>query len=230
MNLHEALHAAVADPPPPQIDLDNLSRREKRRRHRTRWAAGVGGLATVVVMAVAAAGALSPNRGDPYQPATSPEQTVAVIPHQQVSASPPQAMVIARLTTVLQGLGPEYDVPAGRAFVVEQGDWGAAPDGHWYAARWTSGDVQLTVIVRRALIPLETECAKNGPDNSCERTEESDGSVSYTSVDGQSRQAESYRPDETAVMVSATGATSTFTEERLLAVARLAGWTLTGTP
>lgn len=224
MNLHEALRAAVTDPPPSGIDLDELSRREKRRRHVTRWIAGVGGTAAVLVVTVAVVAALPLDRGDPYPPGAGPAQVV------RASVGPEQLAAALRLTAVLRGLGPEYGVPPGTRFAVEAVEGDAVR--FRYLASWTSGDVHLAVVVWRADAPLEDGCAKNGPDSTCTRVEESDGSVSYRAAETNGgsplRQAENYRPDHTAVMVSATGGAAPLTAEQLLTVARLPGWSLAG--
>ncbi|WP_144118774.1 hypothetical protein [Catellatospora sichuanensis] len=226
MNLQEMLKTAVADPPPPAIDLDDLTRRVRRRQVSTRWAVGTGGLGLAVAMAVAAVGLAPLDGGAPWQPESGATQLVP-----PVSADPRQELLAARLTAQLRELGPEFGVPAGTVFTVERGEWGAATDGYWYVARWSSGGVQLAIIVRRALIPLEDGCAKNGPDMSCERTEGADGSVNYVVTEGAgaapSRQAENYRLDDTAVMVTAAGGTA-FTVEQLLTLAQLPGWSLVG--
>ncbi|GAA1395827.1 hypothetical protein ACFQZ4_32940 [Catellatospora coxensis] len=231
MNLQEMLKAAVADPPPPDIDLDALARRERHRRHVVRWASFGGGTALVLAVAVAAVPLLGSRAGLPT-PGIGPELVVPTVqstPRLRASETPQQAAVAAHLTTVLQSLGPDLGVGPEVSFVVEQGEWGAAPDGHWYAARWNFDGVQLAVIVRRAMIPLEDACAKNGAGLSCRRIEERDGSVSYFAedVDGGTRQAENYRPDNVALMVTATGP-AVFNEETLLTVTRLDGWSLTG--
>ncbi|GIF97897.1 hypothetical protein [Catellatospora citrea] len=228
MNLQEMLKTAVADPPPPDIDLDDLTRRVRRRQVSTRWAVGVGGLGLAVTVAVAAVGLTPLDDGVRHRPEAGASQ---LVPRPPASADPRQELLAARLTAQLRGLGPEYGVPAGTAFTVERGEWGAATDGYWYAARWISDGVQLAIIVRRALIPLEDGCAKNGPDMSCERTEGTDGSVNYVLTEDAggkpTRQAEHYRPDDTAVMVTATGGTA-FTTPQLLTVAQLPGWSLAG--
>ncbi|GAB4048175.1 hypothetical protein [Catellatospora paridis] len=228
MNLQEMLKTAVADPPPSDIDLDDLTQRVRRRQVSTRWAVGVGGLGLAVTVAVAAAGLTTLDDGARHRPENGATQ---LVPRPPASADPRQELMAARLTVQLRELGPEFGVPAGTVFAVERGEWGAASDGYWYVARWSSGGVQLAIIVRRALIPQEDGCAKNGPDMSCERTEGADGSVNYVVTEGAgaapSRQAENYRLDDTAVMVTATGGTA-FTVEQLLTLAQLPGWSLVG--
>src|SRR5882757_6083943 len=108
MGLTEDLHAAVADPPVPEFDLDHLMQRGRRRRTVSRTVVGLAACAAVglVIGGTYAATATRPT-GRPLPVAAPP--LVASTPH---TAAPTTPTTEERLNAALASLPKSLHAPA----------------------------------------------------------------------------------------------------------------------
>ena len=153
MGLIEDLHAAVADPPAPEFDLDHLVQRGRRRRTTSRTLVGLAACAAVglIIGGMFAATASRPSGGRTLPVAVAPP-LVAPTPR---TVTPAATTTEERLTAALALLPKSLHVPAdGTVHFTRMASDHPAPD--WFTAGWSYHGIGYTIEVFDEPMPGET--------------------------------------------------------------------------
>lgn len=206
MGLTEDLHAAVADPPTPEFDLDQLVQRGRRRRTTSRTIVGLAACTAVglIIGGTYAATASRPSGGRTLPVAAAPP-LVAPAPRTVTPAAPTTE---ERLNAALASLPKSLHAPAdGTVHFTRSADGvPGAPD--YFRVAWTYHGIGYFIDIFDAPIPKGNACApSNRGQVGCVRTIDTHGTTYVTSDATAHKKAsvisvDSFRPDHTHVMIN----------------------------
>jgi hypothetical protein len=206
MGLIEDLHAAVADPPAPEFDLDHLVQRGRRRRTTSRTLVGLAACAAVgLIMGGTYVATASRPSGGRTQPVAVAPPLVAPTPR---TATPAAPTTEERLNTALALLPKSLHAPAdGTVQFTRMASDHPAPD--WFTAGWSYHGIGYSIEIFDEPMPGGNACAPSnrGADGCWERTVDAHG-VTYVKSDATAyRKAsviyvDSFRPDHTHVTIN----------------------------
>jgi hypothetical protein len=205
MGLTEDLHSAVADPPVPAFDLDQLMQRGRRRRTASRTVIGLASCAAVglIIGGTYAATATRPTG----RPLAAPP-LVAEAPLTVASTPPTPPTTEERLTAALASLPKSLHAPAdGTVQFIRSADGvPGAPD--YFRVSWSYHGMGYFIDIFDAPIPKGNACAPgNRGQVGCDRTINAHGTT-YVTSDATARKkasiisVDSFRPDHTHVMIN----------------------------
>ncbi len=204
MGLTEDLHAAAADPPAPEFDIDQLMRRGRQRRTTSR---SVVGLAACVAVALTIGGIYAATATRPTGrplPAAAP-RLVAPAPR-TVAPTPPTTE--ERLNAALASLPKSLHAPADGTVQFTRSADGVPGAPDYFHVSWTYHGVEYFIDIFDAPIPKGNACAPaNRGQLGCEHTINAHGTTYVTSDATAHKKAsvisvDSFRPDHTHVMIN----------------------------
>lgn len=207
MGLTEDLHAAVADPPAPAFDVDQLMRRGRTRRTTSRTLVGLAACAAVglIIGGTYAATASRPSGGRTLPVAAAPPLVAPAPPR---TATPAAPTTEDRLNAALAALPKSLHAPAdGSAQFIRSTDGvPGAPD--YFRVSWHYHGIAYFIDVFDAPMPKGNACDPgNRGELGCKRTVDVHGTTYATSDATAYRKAsiisvDSFRPDHTHVMIN----------------------------
>jgi hypothetical protein len=205
MRLQDDLRAAVDDAPPPLFDLDQLIRRGRARRTRSRLVVGAAGLVALSLAGTAgyvtATGWLAGAGGQ----VGTPSQTTPARPPVATKAPSPEQATAERLTAALGDLLPQLRVPAdGSARFTYHPNMGGQPASQprpYYSAAWKADHLRFTVTVMPATLTADDDCSPGEDPNGCLGSRDENGVMFVTGGDD-NFSALYFRNDGTSVEVT----------------------------
>jgi hypothetical protein len=204
MGLTEDLHSAVADPPAPEFDVDQLMQRGRRRRTTSRTVVGLAACATVALI-IGGTYAVTATRptGRPL-PAAAP-RLVAPAPR-TVAPTPPTTE--ERLNAALASLPKSLHAPVDGTVEFTRSSDGVPGAPDYFRVSWNYDGIAYFIDIFDAPIPKGNACAPAGRGQlGCERTINAYGTT-YVTSDATGRKkasvisVDSFRPDHTRVMIN----------------------------
>jgi hypothetical protein len=206
MRLQDDLRAAVDDAPPPLFELDQIIRRGRARRTRSRLLFGTAGLLAVTLAGAAgyatATGWLS---GAPADRVGTPTRPTPAPPAGTTEAPSPEQMTVERLTAALGGLPPSLRVPAdGSVRFRHHADVDGGSTGEprpYFSAAWSADHLRFTITVKPDTLAADDDCAPGQDPNGCVGHRDENGLMYVTGGDDHFS-ALYFRNDGTSVEVS----------------------------